>query len=526
MQFTYRSILAVILLITATQAAEQPNFVFFLADDWGREASCYADPQSPSSSQVVQTPNIDRVAREGVRFNNAFFDCPQCSPSRSAIVTGRYFWRNGSKSIMQGADWTGRVDPFTNLPRFPHLLAENGYATGKAVKTMDFDTTLKINASGFERYGLYLSEAKTETDREKRRQVIIDQTRSVIRQVLDKCPPGKPFFFVYGPVNTHRPFAPGSGKALWGIDSDSLKGKLPVHLPDVPEVRTDYADYLGEVQALDLMVGVFMEELEKSGRADNTMLVLTGDNGVPGFPRGKTELYDLGCRAPLLVRWPAAIRAGRTVDDFVTLKDLTSTFLEAGGVKPPASMDSRSLMPLLRSEKSGVIDPTRDAAIFGRERHVPNVREGNLPYPSRAIRSKDFLYIRNFKPERYPLGDPKFKGNDSGPDAELSPGSYGDMDASLTKTWLFEHHRDDTGKTFYESAFGKRPAEELYDLRKDPQQMHNLATSAEYQGELKHYSTRLMKVLQDTADPRLEDAYDRLPYVVPGKMKKESLKEE
>ncbi len=521
MKFLQSAILGLLMslaLMATAHAEKPPNLLFFFADDWGRDAGCYADAKSPSPSEILKTPNIDRVAKEGVRFNNAFYDCPQCSPSRGAIVTGRYFWRNGSKSIMAGADWSGIVDPFLALPKFPHLLAENGYATGKAVKTLDFDPTLKISAGGFQRYGLYVSGAKDDADREKRKQVIIDQTRSVIRQVLEKTPSDKPFFFVYGPINTHRPYAPRSGQGLWGIDPDSLKGKLPIYLPDVPDVRADYADYLGEVQALDLMVGIFMEELEKSGRASNTMLVLAGDNGVPGFPRGKTELYDLGCRAPLIVKWPDGIPAGRTVDDFITLKDLAATFLEAGGVKPPETMDSRSLLPLLKSEKNGVIDPTRDAAIFGRERHVATAREGNLPYPSRALRTKDFLYIRNFKPDRFPLGDPRTKANSTAPDAELASGSFLDMDASLTKSWLMDHHRDEMGKTFYETAFGKRPPEELYDLRTDPQQMHNLASSVEHQAELKQFSGRLMKVLQTTGDPRLEDAYDRLPYVVPGKV--------
>jgi N-sulfoglucosamine sulfohydrolase len=512
-------LLGIVLTVTA-HAAGKPNVLYILADDWGRDAGCYADSKIPSPSDVVKTPNIDRVAREGVRFNNAFYDCPQCAPSRGAIVTGRYFWRNGSRSIMQGADWSGRVDPFEALPRFPHLLAENGYVTAKAVKTIDFEPTLNISSGGFLRYGLYLSGAKTDAEREKRRQAVIDQTRAVIRMLLDKCPAEKPFFFVYGPINTHGPFAPGSGQKLWGIDPDSLKGKLPVYLPDVPEVRTDYADYLGEVQALDLMVGIFMEELEKSGRADNTMLVLSGDNGVPGFPRGKTQLYDMGCRAPLLVRWPGGVRAGRTVEDFVTLKDLAATFLEAGGVKPPGTMDALSLLPLLVAEKSGVIDPARDAAIFGRERHTPDAREGQLPYPSRAVRSKDFLYLRNFKPERYPFGDPRPKKGS----AELSPGSFGDMDKSLTKTWLLDHRDEEAGKQFFETAFGKRPTEELYDLRTDPQQMHNLASSPEHQDELKRFSARLMKVLQETGDPRLDDAYDRLPYVVTGKAKRDKEK--
>ncbi len=352
--------LVVCILGSALAAAgeERPNIVFFFADDWGRTAGCYADAKAPSPSDVVKTPNIDRVAAEGVRFDNAFYDCPQCRPSRAAIVTGCYFWRCGSNAILSGSDFSGQENPFDRMVRFPHLLADNGYETAKLFKTLEFDPTLKINGGGnYKRYGLHVSLGKTDTVREKLRQEVIDQTRESIQKVLAQCK-DKPFFFVFGPINTHRPYAPESGEALWGINPDDLKGKLPPYLPDEPEVRTDMADYLGEVQALDLMVGIFMEELEKTGQATNTMLVLAGDNGIPGFPRGKTQLYNLGGHAPLIVRWPGRIKPGRTVSDLVTLKDLGATFLEAAGVKPPVPMDARSLLPQLLAEKSGIIDPT------------------------------------------------------------------------------------------------------------------------------------------------------------------------
>ena len=154
-----------------------------------------------------------------------------------------------------------------------------------------------------------------------------------------------------GPVGPHRPFARGSGRKLWGIDPDALKGRMPAFLPDVPEAREDYADTLGEALALDLEVGVILDELRKAGELDNTMLVLTGDNGV-NMPRGKTHCYDIAVRAPLMIRWPAGIaKPGRVVDDFVGQIDLAPTWLEAAGLTPPPAMDGRSLLPLLKSEK-------------------------------------------------------------------------------------------------------------------------------------------------------------------------------
>jgi N-sulfoglucosamine sulfohydrolase len=508
----------------APKTAARPNIVFFFADDWGRDASCYASAAAPSISDVVKTPNIDRIAREGVRFTHAFYDSPQCTPSRAAIVSGCYFWRCGSDAFLAGGDWRGHQNPFKELPRFPNLLADSGYATAKAFKTLSFIPTLKsASVEGIKtylRYGLYVSDGKTPADQEGRRQDVITQTRDSIRRVLADCPKGTPFFFVFGPINTHRPYAPGSGQALWNINPDALKGKVPGYLPDVAEIRTDLADYLGEVQALDIMVGIFNDELEKAGLSDNTILALAGDNGAPGFTHGKTQLYDLGSAAPLIIRWPARVRGGRTLDDFVSLKDLAPTFLQAAGVAAPAIMDARSLLPLLTSEKGGSIDPTRDAAIFGRERHYITSRPGNLPYPSRAIRTRDFLYIRNFKPDRWPFGDPFGISANLQQTAKISEdydlmatAPFRDMDASLTKSWLIAHSNEEAGGKFYQLAFAKRPAEELYDLRGDPQQLTNVAGVSAYQPVRENLSARLMKVLKETHDPRLEDSFDHPPYI-------------
>ena len=172
------------------------------------------------------------------------------------------------------------------------------------------------------------------------------------------------------------------------------------------EVREDICDYLGEELAVDAGLGVLLEELEKIGELDNTLVVVSGDHGIPGIPRGKCNLYDFGTEVALLVRWPEKIAPGRVVDDFVNLMDLAPTFLEAAGVPKPEGMTARSLMPVLESKASGQIDETRTFVVTGRETHVTFARDGNLPYPQRAIRTKDFLYIHNFEPDRWPAGTP------------------------------------------------------------------------------------------------------------------------
>jgi N-sulfoglucosamine sulfohydrolase len=316
----------------------------------------------------------------------------------------------------------------------------------------------------------------------------------------------KPFFFWFGPTTVHRTWVKGSGKALWGIDPNALEGKLPKFLPDVPEVREDFADYLGEAQAFDAYIGTLLKQLKDAGALDNTLVVISGDHGAPGFPCGKCNLYDFGTGVALVAAGPG-VPGPRVVDDFVNLMDLAPTFLEAGGAKRPDGMNGKSLWPVLTSKKAGQVDPERAWVVTGRERHVGDAREGNLPYPQRALRTKDFLYVRNFAPDRYPLGDPKGVTADKAPEASALESNtfvaFPDMDASPTKAWLVAHRNDPKWKAHYDYAFAKRPAEELYDLGTDPDQIKNVAGDKEHEAMRKKLAEQLTKILTDAGDPRL-----------------------
>jgi uncharacterized sulfatase len=298
----------------------------------------------------------------------------------------------------------------------------------------------------------------------------------------------------------------GSGKALWGIDPEALRGRLPKFLPDVAEVREDFADYLGEIQAWDAAVGVLIQKLEELGELDRTVVVMSGDNGAPGFSHGKCNLYDFGVAVSLIVLWPGQ-KGGRVVDDFTTLMDLAPTFLEVGGAAPPAGMNGRSLGPVIKSGRSGLVDPLRTWVITGRERHVAAAREDNRPYPHRALRTPDFLYIRNFQPDRWPMGAPlAVTETEAPPAAELEKNTFAafpDMDASPTKAWLIEHRNEAQWKTHYDYAFAKRPAEELYDLRNDPDQLHNCAYAPAYAKAKRRLAERLLQTLTEVQDPRV-----------------------
>jgi arylsulfatase A-like enzyme len=287
-----------------------------------------------------------------------------------------------------------------------------------------------------------------------------------------------------------------------------LQGKLPPFLPDVPEIREDLVDYFGEIAAFDAAVGVILEELSRSGDADNTLIVVSGDHGAPGFPHGKCNLYDFGTRVSLAIAGPG-VQGGRVVDDFVNLPDLAPTFLEAGGVAVPSAMTARSLWPVLKSNSQGLVDPDRTWTIFGRERHVEMAREGYLPYPQRSLRTADFSSIINFHPERNPLGDPyNLDGNNPPTLEELTETTFvtfPDDDAGPTKAWLVSQRNHPQWKPYFEHTYGKRPREELFDLRKDPHQMRNVAGNPDYAAVLNEMRTRLLAELQRTGDPRLVD---------------------
>jgi hypothetical protein len=326
-----------------------------------------------------------------------------------------------------------------------------------------------------------------------------------------------PFFFWYGPTNVHRAWEKGSGKALWGIDPDQLKGKVPPFLPDVPEIREDLADYLGEVQAFDASIGIIVDVLKERGLLDNTILIVSGDHGAPGFSNGKCNLYDFGCQVPLVVQPTAAMRkampkSGVVVDDLVSLVDLAPTILELADVAPHASMTGKSLVPQITAGISGLIDSSRSAVTMGRERHVAAVQGDFSHYPQRALRTHDYLYVVNFAPERWPMGQPVFE-DESGKALGVEPTfeqltnntfvAFGDMDASPAKAWLVHHRHEPSIRPFYDRAFAKRPAEELYDLKSDKYQMNNVANEAAYAEVKARLRSQLVEQLIATNDPRV-----------------------
>ncbi len=507
--------LAVLMFAGALAAADRPNILFLFADDWGRYASVFAEVEGPGSiNDVVRTPNFDKIARKGVLFRNAHVNAPSCTPCRSSLLSGQYFWRTGRGAILRGAVWD------ETIPAYPLLLRESGYHIGKTYKVWSpgtpADAPYGQQAHSYQKAGgrfNQFSQNVTKMVAEGRemqaaKEVLYDEVRGNFRDFLAAREGDKPFCYWFGPTNVHRTWIKGSGKKLWDIDPDSLKGRMPPYLPDVPEVREDLADYFGEVQAWDHAIGQLIEAVEKAGELDNTLIVISGDHGAPGFPHGKCNLYGFGTGVCLSVTGPG-VQGGRVVDDFVNLTDLAPTFLEAAGLPVPEVMTGRSLWPVLKSDKQGLVDPQRTWVVTGRERHVESARADYTPYPQRALRTADHVLIVNFRPDRWPMGDPYGLDSSSPPSAgeitETTRVTHPDEDAGPTKAWLVGVRHSPEWEKHYQWVYGKRPKYELYDLRKDPHETKNLADDPAYAAVKTDLEKRLMAELSRTGDPRLVD---------------------
>jgi arylsulfatase A-like enzyme len=458
------ALLPFLVLAGPQTADDRPSILFALADDW-------AWPHAPAyGDKVAKVPNFERVAKDGILFTHAFSASPSCTPSRAAILTGQHIHRLEDSGNL----WSQLAPKFET---YPDLLEKEGYAVGlwgKGWGPGDF------KAGGRER----------------------NPAGPAVKnfpEFLKTVPKGKPFCFWFGHRDPHRPYEKGQGLKA-GLKLQDVE--VPPYLPDTPEVRSDLLDYYFAVERFDRDLGEALATLETAGRAANTLVLVSGDNGMP-FPRCKANLYDSGTRQPLAVRWPARVKGGRVVDDLVGLMDIAPTVLEAAGLKPPASMTARSFLDILRGES-----PTgRDRILLERERHA-NVRQGDLSYPCRALRTKEYLYIRNLRPELWPAGDPeKWK----------AVGAFGDCDPGPSKDQIIARRDQDLAK-FFRIAFEKRPARELYDIAKDP---HNLVNLAERMPNLADkMDGELTQGLKETGDPRVAGGalsgddvrWDKYPY--------------
>ncbi len=517
-----RLTLCILATCSSLLAADKPNIVLLFADDLGRYASAYADPNRPSVNDLVSTPTFDRVAKEGALATNAFVSAPSCSPSRAALISGRHFFRNGSHSQLH-TPWHGdrEADPWNGVRGFALFLKDAGYHIGWSHKMHIAEDRMGGKQNNFRpaggnvnQFSQYVSKRGNEPKVIQRaKQELYEECLKNFQAFLGKRKEGQPFYYSFHPTNPHRKWTKGSGKTLWGLDPARLEGKMPPFLPDVPEVREDFADYLGEGMAFDRCCEIIIKELEKMGELDNTLLVISGDHGAPGFPRGKTNCYDFGARVLFAARWPGKIKAGQVIDKPISLIDLAPTFLAAAGLPPEKGMNGQDLLPAFTEADHRKL---RGWALIGRETHV-NTARGGLPYSTRALRTQDYLVIVNFTPDRLPMGDPlQLAGPNPPTDEQIENNTrltYADVDAGPTKAWMIRNRAESQVKKIWDLGFGPRPREEFYDLTGDPHQVNNLASNPAYNDIREALRELLMKELRANNDPRLAgDAFDKVPY--------------
>lgn len=488
--FSFALLLAC-LLVGRCWAADRPNILFAISDDQSYpHASAYG-------GRSIFTPAFDRVAREGVLFTNAITASPGCSPSRAAILTGRYPWQNEHAGT--------HASMFSNkFATYPKLFKEAGYHVGYTGKGW--------GPGNYEEGGFKENPAGTAyvvTSSQTPDGIRATDYAAAFAKFLSEGKDDQPFCFWFGASEPHRSFGKGIGLAHGGRLEDV---DVPRFLPDTPEVRSDILDYEYEIEWFDSHLGRMLKQLEDLGELDNTIVVVTSDNGM-AFPRAKANCYEYGIHMPLAIRWPQKVNGQRIVHDMVSLVDLMPTYLEACAIEHPGTypMSGRSLLPILFSSDDGFVDPARDAAFSARERHSSS-RWKNLAYPQRCIRTAQFLYIRNFRPERWPAGPGQKIGTGNYPKTEgvaapLGPmhAAYHDIDACPTLTLLTNGAHDPVLGRYLRLAVDHRPAEELFDVRSDPACLHNLAESSAHAKVKAELSQRLEDFLRETGDPRILD---------------------
>lgn len=473
-------------LTTGLQAASRPNILFCIADDASYRYF------SANGCSWVNTPAFDRIAREGLLFQNAYTPNAKCAPSRAVVLTGRNSWQleaaanhlcyypSGYRTFMESLGQNGYFVGFTGKPWAP---GNPGQIDGKP---------RRLTGAPYQKLRLKPPTEGIDTN---------DYAANFAAFLKDR-PSGQPFCFWFGATEPHRPYTYGSGVGLAGKNPDRID-RIPPYWPDTSAVRNDLLDYALEVEYFDQQVGRFMDILQKSGELDHTIIVVTSDNGMP-FPRAKGTTYEISLHMPLAIRWPEGIaQPGRIVQDYVSFIDFAPTFLESAGVTAAdvgmEPIQGRSLFSIFADKNGGRIEPGREVLYLGQERHDVG-RPNDVGYPVRGLFAEGFLYLHNFEPTRWPMCDPitGYLNSDGGP----------------TKTAILQENRRGLNHWRWELDFGRRPADELYDLGKDPDCLLNLAGSPDQTGRVARLRERLFAVLHEQHDPRIEghgEVFDRYP---------------
>jgi len=447
------------LTISATVADDQtrPNFILFIADDisWN-DFGCYQQTST-------RTPHIDQLAASGLRFDQAFLTASSCSPSRSSIITGRYPHNNGKAAELH--------QPISaNLDWFPSVLKEAGYYTVLSGKNH-----MKVGevSDGAARSRFTNPWHHTSSGNEKGN---AGGHAHWVKEVQDR-PQDQPFFFWFASTDAHRDW---DADKDWDADRygpmhDPATVYVPPFLVDTPDTRRDMASYYNEVTRFDYFIGKVVAELQRQDALDNTLLLVMADNGRP-FPRAKTRLHDSGMKTPLVAHWPGGMSSKGATDSLISAIDIAPTVLQAAGLQATETMQGVSFLSVLQGHKAS-------------RRHFAFSEHNWHDYHAhgRSIRNKDFLLIKNFKPQLAWQGPA---------DSVRSP-SHQD---------LLGRQKDNNHRLTPAQAdvlLAPRPQTELYQTSTDPHQLHNLAGQPEYES--------IQQQLTDALNQWMEETHDSVP---------------
>ncbi len=429
----------------------RPDILLIVSEDNGPHLGCYGD-------RTVETPNLDRLAAEGVRFENAYVTQAGCSPSRSSILTGLYPHQNGQIGLA-----SHRYSMYRKYDNIPSLLKKEGYRTGIIGK-------LHVNPGSAFPFDFRWNDSKFCSFSNRDMRKIAEVAKGFITASQ------QPFFLMVNYPDAHFPLLPQQN----GIPATPLKGDdihiLPFIGIDTPRIRKAVANYYNCLSRLDTGIGMLLQELANAGRAENTLVIYLGDHGSQ-FPRGKMTCYESGLRIPLIVRWPGRARSGLVKSELVSTVDILPTILQAVGAEVPAGLVGRSIRSLLKGKEV----PWREY-VFG-QYHAQNER---TYFPQRSVRDRRYKLIVNLLQDR----QNSIAQHCVSPDenrwsivrvSEIA--AAGGKGHRAYETWL------------------SAPPEELYDLEKDPYEFNNLADKPQYAAIQQRLQTQLKVWQKQTNDP-------------------------
>ncbi len=395
-----------------SRKTSRPNFVFIIADDCTfRDIGCYGGQ--------AHTPNINKLASEGMRFTQCFQSAPMCSPTRHNIYTGLYpvksgaypnhtFAKEGTKSVVH------------YLKPLGYRVALSGKKHINPPEVFPFEYSGKGNNPDFEALDKFIFECKES---------------------------GTPFCLFACSNEPHSPWNKGDASRY-----DTAKLKLPPYFVDTAETRENMTRYLAEITYYDWQVGQALALLDKYALADNTLVIVVSEQGS-SFPFGKWTCYDTGLQSAFIARWPGKIEPGTVSDAMIEYLDVLPTYIEAAGGTPEAVLDGKSLLPVLTGETK-----EHKEYVFG-EMTTRGINNGSDYFGIRSIRSRKFKYVWNFTPEI------QFRNACT--------------NSSIFKSWR-QKAETDTDAAEKIRRYEHRPGEELYDITKDPYEWNNLAENPQY----------------------------------------------